>query len=375
MRLEKIFLFFILTVVVIPVSVYAQEELSIICPVCRDDWQPLPMLPFVNYDEAKEISVDDIRERTITWNMFGNFDDDLNAIKKYDNPISISTTFFEGDQNKLFSKLSIIKKERIVSLNISLKDYSLTESDMNWLLSLTNLEKLSIRTKSIPRDLPSKLTRLNKLKYIKYSSDGSKESTAIFMKGISQHPTLESLILYNMYFDNEILWSLPIKTRMIHINVSSFSLPLVEKIGNTKSVHHITIINSNFLEKNITIKNNPPLFHSHIRCLEISDEKLSYHILNNIEKFPELKLLAIRVLQKNLAFVKSKISDTKNVVRVLLFCDDPKMRNKFWNDFIKELRFNNAIYVEYYSVWFDHFLEYEQSITSQKTIDISVLNH
>jgi hypothetical protein len=368
MELKKILLFFIL-MLLCNFTVVNANELE--CPVCRDDWQLLPMQPFIDYNSV-EIKAEDMPKRTIKWDMFGNFDDCLSTIQKYNNPVRISTTFFEGDQNKIFSKLSAIKKERIVSLDIVLSKYVLTEENMNWILSLTNLEELSIRTQSIPRDLPSKLIRLNKLKYILYVSDGSKETTEIFMEGISRHPTLESLVLCNMYFGNEISWQLPAKTRQICINNSSLSLPLIEKIGGTKSIHHIKILNSKFSEKNIKIKNDC-LFHSHVRCLELHDEKLSQHVLNNIEKLPELKLLAIKVRQEELVFVKNTVTDTRNIIRVLLFFDEHNVRNKSWDDFIKKLRFNRAIYVDYYSVWFDHILNYEQLIISQKTIDISEL--
>jgi hypothetical protein len=369
MELKKILLFFILILLWIFTVVRASD---LECPVCRDDWHPLPMQFFSDHNETVEIPAEDISQRAIRWDMFGNFDDCLSTIQKNDNPVRISTTFFKGDQNKMFSKLSAIKKERIVSLDIVLSNYALTEENVNWLLSLTNLEELSIRTKTIPRDLPAKLMRLNKLKYILYVSDGSKETAEIFMEGISCHPTLESLVLCNMTFGDKISWQLPTKTRRIYIDGSLLSLPLIEKVGGTKSIYHIKILNSKFSDKNIKMKKDC-LFHPHVRCLEIHDEKLSRHVLDNIEKLPELKLLAIKVMQEDIAFVKSTISDVRNIIRVLLFFDEHNVRNKLWNDFIKELRFNRAIYVDYYSVWFDHILDYEQSILSRKTIDVSIL--
>jgi hypothetical protein len=346
-------------------------EYSVECPVCKDDWFPMPLKLFHVHDMTMETPIKNDAQKIIVWNMSGNFEDDLNAIQNCNNPINISTTFYKGDKSKLFSKLAEIKCERIVSLDISLSNYSLTVADMNCLLSLTNLENLLIRVKKIPLDLPSKLTCLKKLKYIFYISDRSEESTKTFMSGIALHPTLERLSLCNMRFTSDVSWQLPIKTRCIVLNNCLITLPVIEKIGNTKSIIHAAIPNSKFSETNLEIKTDS-LFHSQIRCLEIHDKKLSRYILDNIEKFPKLKMLAIKVEQNDLAFVKSRICDTKNIIRILLFYDEHIIRNKIFDDFIKDIRFNHAIYVDYYYVWFDLYLQL--SSDGKESIPVEMLN-
>jgi hypothetical protein len=345
-------------------------DFSIDCPVCNDDWFPTPLKLFISEEDDQEKN---IAEKVIFWQIQNNFEDDLETIQNCDNRISISTLSYKGDKNKLFAKLLEIRSERIVSLKILFSNYSLTEENMNWLLSLTNLEHLFIEVKKFPADLPSKLIRLKKLRYIRYISDGTKESTRNFMSGISQHTALEHLKLCNMHFTKDVSWQLPAKIRTIDLDSCLLTLPLIEKIGSAVSVRHIVIFNSKFSETDFEIKTDS-LFHSQIRCLEIHDKKLSRYILDNIDKLPKLKMFAMYVDQKDITFVKSRICNTKNIIRALLFFNEPAIRTKIWDDFIKDIRFNHAIYVDYYSVWYNYRANYEQFMERKISISISEID-
>ncbi|MDR2642175.1 MAG: hypothetical protein LBC74_05220 [Planctomycetaceae bacterium] len=195
--------------------------------------------------------------------------------------------------------------------------------------------------------------------------------TSILLKSISDISLLEFFSLVGGKFSDNIDWRLEKKIKRIILRHSRLTPSVIRIIGQAPSVLHIELIDCEFpnLDKNKEI-----FFHPKIRCIGIHgnkknnyDRQLSLNVLDNLEKFPELKMLKIKISKEDFPLVKNKIYYSNNIIRVLIFFDDIKSPET--DKFIASIRRDRAIYVDYYSAWQD--LLWQASSKSDASIGLT----
>jgi hypothetical protein len=340
------------------------------CPVCCDNWVPMPVcghsLPdaeiievnLTNKPIAKHVNEPIyfcIRE-SLSPNEIKKMVDDVNKSTK---PVCIDVAWYfkKSSQEDVLRILSTIDKKRIIALAVWFpsEDHCLTENDETWILSLINIRELYLHASNVSDDFLRKVGTLKNLIRFQCNCFDTRQKTSILLKSISDHPSLEFFSLVGGEFSDNIDWRLGKKVKRVILNHSRLTTSAIRTIGQSSSVLHIEIINCKFPSPD---KNTEIFFHSKIRCLGIHgdetnnhDRQLSLRLLDNLEKFPELKMLMVKISKEDFPFVKNKIYRSNNIIRILLFFED--IQSPETDNFISSIRKDRAIYAGYYSTWLE----------------------
>jgi hypothetical protein len=276
--------------------------------------------------------------------------------------LCITTDGYDGTGIFLFATMGKVDKNKIIFLNLSLPEYELTESDVQWLLSLSNLQSLSLRVKNTPVSFLMNIKKLNRLQKLECILNDSKELSQHFLEAITGHNSIESLVMHKVVFSDTYKWSLPQKTSVVEVNLSHLTSDAIKILGRAKHVKHLVLINSEFPECS---ENATNYFHSQLRCVLIHNKAFSRCLINSLDNYRDLKMLFIRI-DNNTQFIEDKISETKNILRVLIVDNDAI--NEVTDQFLKGLRRKYAIYADYDVNWFRYNRDYAESCFDKKPI-------
>ncbi|MDR2642732.1 MAG: hypothetical protein LBC74_08050 [Planctomycetaceae bacterium] len=293
-----------------------------------------------------------------------NIEASLKTIRSKNRLVIINTYQYDGDGKLFFATLSKVEKSKIVEINMFLPEYTLEESDIQWLLSLPNLQKFVFNVKKFPVSFIKGLKNLKKLRELACILDNTEKSSQLLLENIVDLSSLERLDMSNMQFSDTYNWRLPPKASIVQINFSSLTTNTIKILGQSAQVRHLAIFNSKF----------PPCteiaskyFHSKLRCLAIYDKEFTKCILDSLEYFDELKMLFVRFTDNSYwQLIENKISNTKNVLRV--FVVDNEIKNVLSDQMLKKLRSKYAIYADYGGNWLQYVLDYADSCYEKSSI-------
>jgi PHP family Zn ribbon phosphoesterase len=317
---------------------------------------PLDTLP--NY--SGDFVNDKNKTKSILWDVKeSNIDNVLKTIlsTKEITLISIQTDFYRGNCQLLFNSLLKIDKNKMAAIRLVLPEYELKESDVQWLLSLPNLQKLSIQVKKIPTSFLKGLKKLNKLRVFHCTLDKTEETSRLFLESISAHPSIEYLSIFDVVFSDTYNLTLPPQTSIVEIGLSSLTSKSIKDIGQSTQVRHLAILGSKFPNCEYDASQ---YFHSKLRCLEIENKEFSKCIMDSLEYFTELRMLFVQMTDNNSwRCIENKIASTKNILRVLVV--DNEIKNESSDIILKRLRSKYAIYADYYANWMQCVSRYTEN--------------
>jgi hypothetical protein len=328
------------------------------CPICSDDWFPSPL--DIPRDYSGYFVNDKNKEKSVLWDVKeSNIDNVRKTIlsTKEITSISIQTDFYRGSGQLLFNSLSKIEKNKITAIRLILPAYEMKESDAQWLLSLPNLQKLSLQVKKIPNSFLKELKKLDKLRMFHCTLDKTEKTSQLFLESISAHPSIEYLSMSGVEFSDTYNLTLPPQASIVEIGLSSLTSKSIKDIGQSTQVRHLAILGSKFPNCE---KKASQYFHSKLRCLEIEDKNFSQCIIDSLEYFTELRMLSVQITDNNnWQHIENKIASTKNILRVLVV--DNEIKNESSDIALKKLRSKHAIYADYSANWIQYISRYTET--------------
>lgn len=332
---------------------------DVYCPICSDDWYPLPL------DLNGRMTIAKSSKKLLLWEVKkSNIEASLKTIRSTNRVVTINAYRYNVSGKLFFAALSKVEKSKIVAINISLPEYTLEESDVQLLLSLPNLQRFSFQFKNAPISLLKGIKKLTELRELSCALDNTEKSSQLFLESIAELSSLERLDMFGMKFSDTYNWILPPKVSIVGIDFSSLTANTIKIIGQSVQVRHLSILNSTFPSCKETASK---YFHSKLRCLEIYDEEFTKCVLDSLEYFEELRMLWIRLADNSYwQLIENKILNTKNVIRV--FVVNKEIKNDISDQMLKKIRTKYAIYADYDTNWGQYVLDYTDSCYEQSSI-------
>ncbi|MDR2651927.1 MAG: hypothetical protein LBC68_06385 [Prevotellaceae bacterium] len=343
-KFKSIFWLIVLIFIFIPLAEIRSEDVfsMLRCPVCEKDAPLSEQLPPIHFEIVYTETLEKI----------------INQFSKTPTPLSLEIRHFEvKDCNKFMSLLKKLDSDSIVELCITVPEYVLTKADVCWLLGLKNLKRLGLQVKNDanPTELYTpflfdNLGKLSKLTHLYFCFGKSTKETDSFLNYITQSISLTWVCLQGITFPKDKIWSFPKNIEKVFISGTILTSQEFDIISKSKSITHLSIINN---DKYQLSPNDKDILLSlpNIRCLEIhspdpKDRGVSYNILRNLEKYPDLELLAINLGKEGIALLNDKINNKKNThLKIVLLCETA---NKSLDKIIRQSRKKKDFYIDYY---------------------------
>jgi hypothetical protein len=340
-----IFVFCMIFIFIPLADTRSEDVFSLVkCPVCEKNFPIVEQIVPIHFEIVYTETLEKIVEQ------FSNTPTSLSLEIRY---------FGLEDCNKYIELLKKLSSDSIVELDIVLPKYVLTKSDVCWLLGLKNLKKLALHIKNDVNEtelcttfLFDNLGKLSNLTHLYFNFDKStKKETDSFLNHITQNISLEWICLQGINFPKDKIWSFPKNIKMIFIGGTILTRKEFDIISKSKSITHLSIINNEKYQLSPNDK-DMLLLLPNIRCLEIhssdhSAREVSYNILRNLEKYPALELLAIKLGSEGISLFNEKIiNNRKNAcLKFVLLCET---QNKSLDKLIKKNRKLKELYIDYY---------------------------
>jgi len=365
------------------VTAFAQAtSLFQCCPICEEDWFPVPFSDFRDFTTIKRFEkIDPVQnlaaEAHCAIKMFWtiqcsqHMSEQLPLIMDQNSRLYVVVLFPDMDGGaSIIEVLKQVPADRFVSLELTMPNYNLSSEDIDWIVSLKNLRKLSLQLNEVSVETIKHILGKINLTHFNWVphrggvrcflglSDADindiQNTSRDFFYGISNHATLKYLAVSSLHFSVFSDWHLPRNLKTIKIFNSGFSFRKLEILSDTPSLRHITLSGFNF-----PIMNESLFFHENIRCLELMDianginGEFSRLVLINLHRFPNLRFLSVNIGREHLLYVEESMHQ-RNIIRVLLL---PTCISGIEADLvIQDIRRKYSIYADYRCSWNDNVL-------------------
>ncbi len=341
------------------------------CPICQDDWYPLP---FETNGTSLRNNVS-ISPALLYWKQDDRstlpIGDAINVITSCENSIAISVDFYSDtlSMQEFFVALAKIDPARIRYLRLIVPAYSLSDENIQQILEMSQLEYLALCVEKTPVCLLEHLNQLSTLKHFAYVGHHDALESEIILGELNKMPSLKFVGLESMFFQTDLDWKFPEYLASLEIIDSNLTNPFFETIGKIVSLKHFTLLEVS-IEQDLYHKINL-LLPPNIKCFETTDQKISNYVLQNLDKYPELRFLDIDLSFEDAKKINDHISKVRNRIRVLVL---PDFDMEEQNALVANIRKINSIYVDISSDWFRKQSAFRESRISQAKIANLILD-